>query len=111
MSSYNRQVQNAINYQGWGIVNLTNTLPAAMNGGPGTESAWPMVLFHTNTLYTGQSHTRTVAVAPFARTAALRFTPVLADPTGNPAASRKLVNDLDLFLSNNITDGGIYISD
>src|SRR5260221_14359742 len=104
MSSYNRQVQNAINYQGWGIVNLTNTLPAAMNGGPGTESAWPMVLFHTNTLYTGQSHTRTVAVAPFSRTAAVRFPLVWADPPGNPAATLQLVEDPALVFCNNNPD-------
>src|SRR6185295_7930538 len=95
----------SINYQGWGVVNLSNSIPAAMNTGLGSEATWPIALFHTNTLYTGQSHTRTVALAPAARAAPLRFTLVWTDPPGNPAASLKLVNDLDLIVSNNIPDG------
>lgn len=105
---YSLQVQNSINYQGWGVVNLTNSLPSAMNGGPSSESTWPVAIFHTNRLYTGQSDTRKVAIAPFARTAPLRFTLVWTDPPGNPGASVKLVNDLDLIVTNTVT-GEVYI--
>jgi len=109
MPGYFHQVQNAINYQGWGVVNLTNSIPPAMNGGLGSEGTWPIAFFHTNTLYTGQSHTRTVALNNFARAYPLRFTLVWTDPPGNPAASLKLVNDLDLIVSNNIPNGEVYI--
>src|SRR5258707_7510475 len=109
MPGYCHQVQNAINYQGWGVVNLTNSIPPAMNGGPGSEATWPIAFFHTNTLYTGQSHTRTVTLNNFARAYPLRFTLVWTDPPGNPAASLKLVNDLDLIVSNNIPNGEVYI--
>src|SRR5207247_672159 len=56
----------------------------------------------TNALATGQSHTRKFR---FSNPAAqqnlpLRFTLVWTDPPANPAAAIKLVNDLDLVVTN-----------
>jgi len=91
-------------------VNLTNSLPPAMNAGPGSESAWPIAFFHTNALYSGQSHTRKITLNGAPRAYPLRITLVWTDPPGNPAASTKLVNDLDLIVTNIIsgTNGRVY---
>ena len=39
---YDLQVQSSVNYQGWGLVNLTNCLPAMMLTRP--EASWPIKL-------------------------------------------------------------------
>jgi len=55
----------------------------------------------TNALATGQSQTRLFSVSEAARNnLPLRLTLVWTDPPGNPAAGVKLVNDLDLILTN-----------
>lgn len=108
---YNLHVQTDINYEGWGVVNLSNSVPAALTNGPGTEATWPIVFFEqdsTTALATGQSHTRTLMLKANAQFYPLRVTLVWTDPPGNPAASLKLVNDLDLIVSNRVT-GEIYI--
>ncbi len=99
---YDFQVKNDINYQGWGLVNLTNSLPANLTnsfGGPGA----PMVFVDqspTNALATGDSQTYNISLSTDAQQGALRITLVWTDPPGNPAASIKLVNDLDLIVTN-----------
>ncbi len=107
---YDFQVRNTINYQGWGLVNLTNSLPLQ------TSNATPVSLAHalssgpspvlwfdqspTNALATGQSHTYHIHLDPAANNQPLRLTLVWTDPPGNPAAGVKLVNDLDLVVTN-----------
>src|SRR5260370_13453617 len=55
----------------------------------------------TNALATGESHTRFFALKSAAAQAQpLRVTLVWTDPPGNPVASTKLVNDLDLIVTN-----------
>src|SRR5260370_1346271 len=55
----------------------------------------------TNALATGESHTRFFALkSAAAPEPPLRVTLVWTDPAGNPAASLKLVNDLDLVVTN-----------
>ncbi len=107
--TYGHETKNTINYQGWGIVNLSNALPQVMAlATPRTD--WPLQYFDqspTNALATGQSHLRNITIAPSGQPFPLRVSLVWTDPPGNPAASVKLVNDLDLVVSNRVT-GEIY---
>ena len=54
----------------------------------------------TNALATGDSRTFLVQVNSNAQSAPMRMTLVWTDPPGNPAASIKLVNNLDLIVTN-----------
>jgi subtilisin-like proprotein convertase family protein len=105
-SIYNYQVQNTINYQGWGLVQLPNSIPASlptnsiltMSNGPS-----PMLMYDqspTNSLATGDQRTLYVRLSDSARSTQMRVTLVWTDPPGNPAAGLKLVNDLDLVVTN-----------
>ena len=108
---YNLQVQSGVNYQGWGLVNLSNSLPAAMGGGAGSEATWPIAFIDenpTHALATGQSHRRTLQLPLQGQAYGLRITLVWTDPPGNPAASLKLVNDLDLIVTNTF-NGEYYV--
>ena len=100
-----------INYQGWGLPNLTNVLSRVVNDNPGTPSTWPVRFFEqspTNALITGQSQTYRISFTDTNGTrSGLRVTLVWTDPPGNPAASLKLVNDLDLIVTN-LDNGQIY---
>ena len=108
---YDLEVTNSINYQGWGLVNLTNSVPTALTN-LNTPSALSMQIFDqnaTNALSTGQRHTWTVTFPPPQDAVAytLRTTLVWTDPPGNPVASLKLVNDLDLVVTN-LDTGDVY---
>jgi subtilisin family serine protease len=121
-SPYDFQVQNGINYQGWGLINLTNSLPYGITNK--YDTAAPMIILDqdsTNALATGDSRTLMVQVNSNAQSAPMRITLVWTDPPGNPAASIKLVNDLDLvvtnmddptnpvvFVGNNFQPGSLY---
>jgi subtilisin-like proprotein convertase family protein len=107
-SLYDFEVENPINYQGWGLPNITNTLPALMLTQP--ESRWPVRMFDqnpTNALGTGQSRSWNVVLSTNAQDTPLRVTLVWTDPPGNPGAAIKLVNDLDLVVSNTVS-GEVY---
>ncbi|HEY1171275.1 MAG TPA: putative Ig domain-containing protein [Verrucomicrobiae bacterium] len=111
--TYGFETRSLINYQGWGLVNLPNALPLTMASNI-TRTTWPIQYFDqcpTNALATGQTHTRNLTVAPAARAFPLRVTLVWTDPPGNPAASIKLVNDLDLVVSNKVTQEVFYGND
>jgi subtilisin family serine protease/subtilisin-like proprotein convertase family protein len=97
---YDLQVNNSINFEGWGLANLQTSIPtnviAANNG-------TSMLFFDqspTNALATNQKRTYTVTVDPAAVDSPLRVTLVWTDPPGNPVTGIKLVNDLDLIVSN-----------
>ncbi len=108
-SSYNIQADNLVNDQGWGLVNLSNSLPSALGGGYSSTS--PIQFFDqtiTESLATGDSVTRVLTLNSNAQNAALRITLVWTDPPGNPAASLKLVNDLDLIVTNLVT-GEVFV--
>ena len=99
------QVHNPTNSQGWGLINLTNSLPVGLSNSF-VQAAAPMQVFDQNpddALATGQSHTRFVSLSPAATNQPLRITLVWTDPPGNPAASLKLVNNLDLVVTNLVT--------
>ena len=104
-------VTNALTAQGWGRLNLPTSLPGILtNLNSAAVAASSMWLFDQDpaqALGTGQSCTRVVSVAPGARALPLRVTLVWTDPPANPAAGLKLVNDLDLIVTNRDT-GEVY---
>lgn len=105
---YDFQVNSTINYQGWGIPQLPYSAPASLTNR--TDTSASMFLFDqspTNALATGQRFTMNVRVAPEAQTLPLRATLVWTDPPGNPVAGIKLVNNLDLVITN-LDTGTVY---
>ena len=101
---YSFTVRGSINYQGWGEPVLSAVLPAALTNTT-SETTWPLRWVDqsaTNSLVTGQSHLYNVTLPEDASDSDLHVTLVWTDPPGNPAASIKLVNDLDLIVSNNV---------
>jgi subtilisin-like proprotein convertase family protein len=99
------QLTSSTNSQGWGLVHLTNTLPAGLSNSF-AHAAAPMQVFDQDpaeALATGQCRTRFVSLSPAATNLPLRITLVWTDPPGNPAASLKLVNNLDLVVTNLLT--------
>ncbi|HXG46657.1 MAG TPA: LamG-like jellyroll fold domain-containing protein, partial [Methylomirabilota bacterium] len=99
-------VKSTRNPYGWGVPNLTNSLPSTL-----ADSTGPLLMWDSgpsNALATGQSFTRVINVANAARSAGLRFTLVWTDPPGNPAVGIKLVNDLDLIVTN-LTTGEVHV--
>src|SRR6266487_1206365 len=107
--SYDWGVTNAVKIQGWGLVNLTNSLPAGLtNGDP---KSWPLQFFDqspTHTLATGQRHTWELGLSADGQLVPLRVTLVWTDPPGNPGAGIKLVNDLDLIVTN-LDTGAVFL--
>ena len=105
---YNFQVNAGINYQGWGKINLPNSMPAQVTNR--TAQSLPMYIFDqspTNALATGQRKTRFFRTSLAAQAEPIRMTLVWTDPPGNPAASLKLVNNLDLVVTN-LENGLVY---
>jgi subtilisin family serine protease/subtilisin-like proprotein convertase family protein len=115
--NYDLQVRTPLNFQGWGLVILTNSLPDVLTNAS-DEASWPIRFVDQspeNSLATSQHHTWTLTVSSNAVFLPLRATLVWTDPPGNPGAGIKLVNDLDLvvtnldtgevFLGNNIPSG------
>ncbi len=99
-SSYDYRAESFLNYQGWGLPNLTNSLPLGTNAAT-SGSLFMIDQITTNALATDQVHTRRVTLNNTnARNAPLRITLVWTDPPGHPNASLvKLVNDLDLVVT------------
>ncbi len=107
---YDLSPQGFINYQGWGLANLTNSLPSGLTNAT-QEASWPMRFIDqspTNALGTGQSRSWQFRLAGEAFERPLRITVAWTDPPGNPAASIKLVNDLDLVVTN-LDTGEVYV--
>jgi subtilisin-like proprotein convertase family protein len=103
---YDLQVQNSINYQGWGLANLATSIPTNAPGAGGSKLFFDQS--PANALASGQSRTFSVTVKPEASGSPLRVTLAWTDPPGNPVASVKLVNDLDLIVTNRDT-GDVFI--
>ena len=107
---YDYRVTNSFNQQGWGLPNLTNCLPINGLVDGETGSSGSLVFFEQSTnraLVTGASFTRIINLTAAAQNFPLRFTLVWTDPPGNPAVMVKLVNDLDLIVTNLVT-GAVY---
>jgi len=112
VGNYNFTVTNDINYEGWGLPNVQNSVPPGLTN---QLNAPCSTLFldqsPAKALATGDSQSYLVTIPTNSSTAALslplRVTLAWTDPPGNPAAAIKLVNNLILVVSNNVT-GDIY---
>lgn len=106
---YDFEVRTLHNYQGWGRVNLPTTLPPVLTNATAPDRG--ALLFYdqnpTNALATGDRHIRRLTLTEAARALPLRVTLVWTDPPGNPVAGAKLVNDLDLVVTN-LDTGEVY---
>jgi subtilisin-like proprotein convertase family protein len=112
VGNYASIVTNSLNDEGWGLVNLTNSLPIGItnqinSGG----SAFFLDQSPTNALATGDSHTFNVTVVSNAVSLPFRVTLAWTDPPGDPAAAIKLVNNLDLVVSNKTTHAVYFGND
>jgi subtilisin-like proprotein convertase family protein len=107
---YNFQAQNSINYEGWGLINLPDSLPPgiATNGAAPNVSMFIQDQSPTNALATGDSQTFNVTLNTNALAQPLRVTLAWTDPPGNPVAATKLVNDLNLVVSNRDNPSIVY---
>jgi len=102
-SSYDLQVQNAINYEGWGLINLPDSLPSGVTTNLAAAGESMLILDQSpdTALATGNQHTYKVSVTNAAALSLpLRITLAWTDPPGDPAAAIKLVNDLNLVVTN-----------
>ena len=120
--AYDLQVQNNINFEGWGLINLPDSLPPGVtNRADANCSSFFIDQNPTTALATGDSHTFLVTINTDAAALPLRVTLAWTDPPGDPAAAIKLVNNLDLivtnfddpanpiiFYGNDIASGSIY---
>ncbi len=99
-SAYNFSLRDVLNLQGWGLVNLTNALPADDMLSPtgGVHAVQYADVRGADAIQTGDIRRYRVSVDPAASGQILKLTLVWTDPPGNPAAGVKLVNDLDLIV-------------
>ena len=125
-ADYDYAVNNQINYQGWGVPLLSNSIPADfkfLTNAQGSAQAQVVavdqgVFGTTNRLETGEVNTYQLTVDGGAKDFPVRITLAWTDPPGNPASSMQLVNDLDIvvsnqnngevFIGNNITSGNDF---
>ena len=112
-SSYVLDPRNPVNYAGWGEPNLPRALSSQL-----TRDGQPLYLIESDDvagqpvgLATGESRSYTLSLGTNVISAPLRLTLVWTDPPGNPAGAAKLVNDLDLVVSNVVTGEVIYGND
>jgi len=102
---YDVAVQSPVNFQGWGLPSLPLSFSSFSTNSHETidEKKWRLRFIDqaaTNALATGQSRTWNVTLTTNASVYPLRVTLVWTDPPGNPAVAVKLVNDLDLIVTN-----------
>ncbi len=107
---YSFAVRDVINIQGWGRPNLEKSIPELLDENPLDPTGWPIQFFDQDpdlALATGQEQTRFVTLTKDALFFPLRATLVWTDPPGNPLAAIKLVNNLDLIVTN-LDTGDVY---
>ena len=98
------------NLQGWGLINLPTSLPGSLTNVTATTNSMFIVdQSPSQGLATGQSRTFKITLTPDAQNQPLRATLVWTDPPGNPVASVKLVNDLDLVVTNLDNTNIVYL--
>ena len=103
--NYDLAVETAANFQGWGLPTLPNTLSSYTTNDHGSVAPAKARLRYveqsaTNAVVTGESRTWNVTLSTNGSLFPLRVTLVWTDPPGNPAVAVKLVNDLDLVVTN-----------
>ena len=103
---------NGVNLQGWGMPNIANSLPLTnLTAAIGTNSTLFFADQNPQTaLATGDSHTYIVTLNTNsdAQYLNLQATLVWTDPPGDPSAAIKLVNNLDLIITN-LDTGDVYV--
>ncbi len=101
--TYEPDTKEVFNYAGWG----QPVLPRALRSGLKVpDSDRQLAYFEGAGLATRQAASFKIRLT--STNAPLRFTLVWTDPPGNPAASTKLVNDLDLVVSNTVS-GEVFL--
>ncbi|HTH47412.1 MAG TPA: S8 family serine peptidase, partial [Candidatus Limnocylindria bacterium] len=105
-ATYLPDPHSAGNYAGWGQPNLPRALNSQFTGPDGK----PLYLIESDTdgtqpvgLATGETRSYRLSLGTNVTSVPLRLTLVWTDPPGNPAGASKLVNDLDLVVSNELT--------
>ncbi len=120
IGSYTYAFTNGNNFQGWGLPDIQNSVPltTANLTSPTNGGSTPMFFVDqspSNALATGQSHTYIINidtnVNDFAQFLDLQATVVWTDPPGDPAAAIKLVNGLELIMTNLDTGEVFYGND
>ena len=106
---YAPNFRSVMNYAGWG----QPSLPRALDSGvrlTRADGAIVELAGFAGELTTGASQSLRLKLTTneVASTGAFHFTLVWTDPPGNPAAGLKLVNDLDLIVSNTVT-GEVFV--
>lgn len=107
---YSRKEAYGVNYQGWGIPSMTNIIPAALTNGS-DQDTWPLWFVDqspTNALATGENWEQLITVPEGVEEGNMKVTLVWTDPAANPNAGVKLVNNLDLVVSN-VTTKTVYV--
>ncbi len=111
---YDYQIDPLVNYQGWGLPNLNNSMPQRFLETEDNLTS-PVQFFDQDNdlaLGTGDSVSWNLNISTNgARAFPLRVSLVWTDPPGNPAAGVKLVNDLDLVVSNAVSGEVFYGND
>ena len=102
-ATYQPDFSQPMNYSGWGLPNMVNALSGGFveNGATNLGSS-------SYGIGTGQSESYTINLADAATNAPLRVTLSWTDPAGNPAAAIRLVNNLDLLITNS-TGSNVFI--
>ena len=106
------QSEDPRNYAGWGEPYLPTALTSQL-----TISNKPAYLIEADSfgqsvgLATGESRSYKLQLNDFASNAPVRISLVWTDPPGNPIGAAKLVNDLDLVVSNTVTHQVLYGND
>ncbi len=101
--SYGYEVQNDLNDQGWGLISLPDSLPPGVTNLLNSAcSSFFIDQSATNALATGDSHTYLMSVSTNtgAQNLSLQITLAWTDPPGDPVAAIKLVNSLQLVVTN-----------
>src|SRR6185436_12099146 len=111
-ANYRLAAQGFLNQQGWGLPSLPAVFPSFSTNAHSSldEKHWRLRYVDqtaTNALATGQSKTWNVTLTTNASGFPLRVTLVWTDPPGNPNVGVKLVNDLDLVVTN-LDSGAVF---
>jgi subtilisin-like proprotein convertase family protein len=108
---YDLGVGSSVNHQGWGLANLPTSLLATNPNPTAPAPAFFVEQSLTNALATGDQRTYNLFVDPAAIDSTLRITLAWTDPAGNPVAGVKVVNDLDVVVTNLATETVYYGND
>ena len=101
--TYNYNTRSTINYAGWGRPNLTRALGGGFKMGGQPVVGLGVTGPNSRGLATGQGQTYRLRIDEKEKGRPLTLTLAWTDPPGNPAAGIKLVNNLDLIVSNTLT--------